>query len=203
MIYFVRRSFEADKNKLVHKKQLKSEINEFLKDAFTSMNIDYSENSLSYNRYGKPYLKNNCDVFFNISHCHEMAVCTICDSEVGIDVENIRSYHPRVAKRVFSDKENEILESSDNKDEDFFRIWTLKESFVKAIGIGISYPMKTCEFLLNDDTFTVNGCDGYSFSQIILNDEFICSLCVKTADEFCEHKFFRISRNENSFSLKL
>ena len=176
MIYFVRRSFEADKTKLIHKQQLKSEINDILNKEFASLNIDYSENSLLYNRYGKPYIKNHSDVFFNISHCHEMAVCTINSCEAGIDVENIRAYHPRVAKRVFSDKENEILKNAVNKDETFFRIWTLKESFVKAIGVGISYPMKTCEFLINDNSFTVNGCDGYNFSQIIVNDKFICSL---------------------------
>ena len=203
MIYFVRRSFEADKNKLIHKKQLKAEINNILKSKFNLMNIDYSDNNFSYNDYGKPYLKSNSDIFFNISHCHEMAVCTICNTEVGIDVENIRTYHPRVVKRVFSDKEAEILENSANKDEMFFRIWTLKESFVKAIGIGISYPMKTCEFLINDSRFDVNGCDSYSFSQVILNNEFVCSLCVKSTDNSNNNKFSRISTNENSGLLNL
>lgn len=203
MIYFVRRSFEADENKLNHKKQLKAEINNILKSKFNLMNIDYSDNNFSYNDYGKPYLKSNPDIFFNISHCHEMAVCTICNSEVGIDVENIRTYHPRVVKRVFSAKETAILENSANKDEMFFRIWTLKESFVKAIGIGISYPMKSCEFLINENSFDVNGCDGYSFSQIILNNKFVCSLCVKSNDSLYNNQFLRLNINENSGLLKL
>ena len=61
----------------------------------------------------------------------------------------------------------------------FFRIWTLKESFVKALGIGISYPLKSAEFLINDDIIMSVGCDGYSFTQIIVNQKFVCSLCLK------------------------
>jgi len=202
MIYFVRRSFEADENKITHKKHLKDSVNGILKSAFKAMGIEYSENCLSYGSHGKPYLKNHSDVYFNISHCHEMAVAAICNSEIGIDVENIREYRPRVAKKVFSERENMILQASENPNETFFRIWTLKESFVKAIGIGISYPMKTCEFLLNDNGFSVNGCDGFTFRQIIVNDKFICSVCVKAPDR-PENNFCKINTDEFSFNLNL
>ena len=131
-----------------------------------------------------------------------MAVAAICNSEIGIDVENIREYRPRVAKKVFSERENMILQASENPNETFFRIWTLKESFVKAIGIGISYPMKTCEFLLNDNGFSVNGCDGFTFRQIIVNDKFICSVCVKAPDR-PENNFCKINTDEFSFNLNL
>ena len=133
-----------------------------------------------------------------------MAVAAICNSEIGIDVENIREYRPRVAQKVFSSKEIDILENSKNKNEVFFRIWTLKESFVKAIGIGISYPMKTCEFLLkdNENSFTVNGCDGYSFRQIIVNNRFICSVCIKTTGKM-ENRFCKINTDDDFFNYNL
>ncbi|MBQ8435534.1 MAG: 4'-phosphopantetheinyl transferase superfamily protein [Oscillospiraceae bacterium] len=202
MIYFVRRSFEADKNKLIHKKQLKSAVDCILKDAFTEMGIDYSRQQLCFNSYGKPYLDKHPDIFFNISHCEGLAVCTIANSEAGIDAENIREWRPKVAQRVFTQKELHALENSDNKDEFFFRIWTLKESFVKALGIGISYPMKTCEFLFENDRIYANGCDGYSFSQVVLNDEFICSLCINDSDR-CSNRLYRICKEDDFFTFDL
>ncbi len=202
MIYFVRRSFEADKNKLDHKKKLKQSVEVLLKKALAEYNVDYCEAELSYNSYGKPYLRNHSDVHFNISHCHELAVCAIGNDELGIDAENIREYSPRVVKRVFSEREKKILENAENKEEMFFRIWTLKESFVKALGIGISYPMKSCEFLIDDNGFTASGCDGYLFSQIILNNKFICSLCYKKL-AVQENKLYRISNQDEVFCFEL
>lgn len=201
-IYFIRRSCEADEDKRLHKKQLREYVDNVLKNSLLKLNIDYNKNELSYNSHGKPYLKNNPEVFFNISHCHELAVCAVGSPELGIDAENIRAYSPRVVKRVFSDREIEIFEKSENKDEAFFRIWTLKESFVKAIGTGISYPLKSCEFLIDKTGFKAFGCEGYSFLQIILNERFICSLCVKNAN-LLKNTLYKISREEEFFSLKL
>ena len=200
MIYFIRRSFESDNDKAIHKKELKSSVNGWLKSTFLPLGVNYCEEELCYNRYGKPYLKNCEDLFFNLSHCHELAVCIIENCEVGIDAENIRQWHPRVARRVFSDREMKLLNDSENKNEIFFRIWTLKESFVKALGIGISYPMKSCEFILHNSNIKAYGCDGYSFSQIMLNDKFICSVCTKRNHK---NSFYRVWEDKMSFQLEL
>lgn len=201
-LYFIRRSCEAGENKQLHKELLRESIDRVLKNVFLKLGINYDKNELSYNSHGKPYLKNYPDVFFNISHCHELAVCAVGSFELGVDTENIRAYSSKAVKRAFSDREIEILEKSKNKDETFFRIWTLKESFVKAIGIGISYPLKSCEFLVNEFGFTVYGCDGYSFLQIILNDCFVCSLCIKDTKAL-KNILYRLSSEEEFFSLCL
>lgn len=200
MIYFVSRSFESDNNKSIHKRELKSAINGQLKKALLPSGINFCEEELCFNRYGKPYLKNHENIFFNISHCKELAACIVENSEVGIDVENIRQWRPGVAKRVFSDREMELLNNSENKSELFFRIWTLKESFVKAIGVGISYPMKTCEFITLKDNIKAYGCDGYSFSQIILNNKFICSVCIK---KYLNNNVYRVQENKDNFHMEL
>lgn len=200
MIYFVRRSPELDKSKAEHKSRLKEAVDDRLRTAFASMGIEYSRETLCFGDYGKPYFKDYNNIFFNISHCTELAAAVIESCEVGIDAENIRQWHPRVAKRSFSERELSVLNSSDDKDEMFFRIWTLKESFVKAIGIGISYPLKTCEFVINGDEIQVYGCGGYSFSQIVLNERFVCSLCIK---KICDNRFYRIRKEEDSFQLEL
>lgn len=200
MLCFVRRSFDLDNDKTLHKKQLRKSVYNALSAQLKSYGINFSENSVSYNDYGKPFLKDNRNLYFNISHCRELAVCAIEKTEVGIDTENIRMLRPGVIRRAFTEKERSILENSVNPNEMFFRIWTLKESFVKALGIGISYPLKSAEFLINDDTITSVGCDGYSFTQITVNQKFICSLCLKKK---AENKFFRVHTNKDFFTIQI
>lgn len=200
MLYFVRRSFNLDNDKALHKKQLRKSVYTALSDGLKSYGIDLSESSVSYNKYGKPFLKDSKNLDFNISHCRELAVCAIEKTEVGVDAEDIRKLRPGVIRRAFSEKEKYILENSADSDQMFFRIWTLKESFVKALGIGISYPLKSAEFLINDDIIMSVGCDGYSFTQIIVNQKFVCSLCLKKT---AENKFFRVHTDKDFFTYKI
>ena len=155
MLYFVKRPFALDGSKAQHRKKLHDDIYGVLKSELPAYHTDF-DNNISYNEYGKPYLKNS-GVFFNISHCIGLAVCGIDNCEIGVDVENVR----------------------ESPDETFFRVWTLKESFVKAVGIGISYPLNTAEFLFEGSAIKAIGCDGFSFVQFVINDAFICSVCLK------------------------
>ncbi len=177
MLYFVKRPFALDGSKAQHRKKLHDDIYGVLKSELLAYHTDFDSN-ISYNEYGKPYLKNS-GVFFNISHCIGLAVCGIDNCEIGVDVENIREFPERVLKRSFSQREAEAVISSESPDETFFRVWTLKESFVKAVGIGISYPLNTAEFLFEGSAIKAIGCDGFSFVQFVVNDAFICSVCLK------------------------
>ena len=84
--------------------------------------------------YGKPYGE---EVEFNFSHSGQIAVCGISNSPLGVDVEKIRDVNFDVAKRNFSKKEYEKLLSSQNPEETFFELWVKKESYAKALGIGL------------------------------------------------------------------
>lgn len=109
----------------------------FLKYVLNDNNIfDYS---IFYNEYGKPYLDNN--LFFNMSHSNNITACIISDEEVGIDIEKIK-YNEKVAKRVLNKEEMKILNNSNNKAEMFTIFWTIKESYVKLLGVGIGYGLK-------------------------------------------------------------
>lgn len=135
---------------------------------------------------GKPYLLGT-DLQFSLSHCKGMAVCALGDhTPIGVDCEALRTVRPRVAKRCFSDSELRQLEQSDQPDLLFTRLWTLKESFVKAIGRGISYPMKSISFKLCDDCITASD-STFSFSQILTEDGFVISVCHKDADGKCRN----------------
>lgn len=101
-----------------------------------SFNIKTGEN-------GKPYLE-NCELFFNISHCQYGAAVAVSHSPVGIDVQEITEYSEGIAKRVFSEEEIHLTENSENRDRTFTRLWTLKEAAAKCDGRGISVLKDFC-----------------------------------------------------------
>ena len=89
---------------------------------------------ITYNEYGKPYLKNNDKIFFNISHTKHIVACVIADTEVGVDVEEVRAYTPLIIDKVLNENEKNNL-----KDEkDFIKYWTIKEAVCKCEGTGIA-----------------------------------------------------------------
>jgi len=107
--------------------------------------IEESEN-------GKPSIKGRSDFHFNLSHSGDKAMCIISDKEVGCDVEKIKDYNPSIARRFFSDEENLILLNEEDdleKKQLFFRMWTLKESFIKVIGKGIALPLNEFSFIFD------------------------------------------------------
>ncbi len=100
--------------------------------------------------HGKPYFPAFPQVHFNISHCPGMIACIIDDHPAGVDVEVIRDFSPRLVSRVLTPSEQELLadEASDAEAERicFFRLWTLKESWVKQTGSGLSVPLNSISF---------------------------------------------------------
>ena len=92
------------------------------------------------NGNGKPFLLYH-NIFFNISHCDSGVVCAVSDSETGIDIETARNFDMDTAKRVCTDNELSFLLKSEDPEKDFAGIWTIKESFIKQSGAGLSYPV--------------------------------------------------------------
>ena len=99
---------------------------------------------IDYNEYGKPYLKNVNNVYFNISNTSNINVCVVSDKEIGVDIESPK-YVDGIFNMVFTKKEKEIVRMSDNKELDFIKIWTMKESYVKLLGVGISFGLKSVD----------------------------------------------------------
>ena len=103
----------------------------------------------SYGAYGKPALNGehkNSPLRFNMSHSHEVALFAFAeDRELGVDVEHIRAdfASEEIARHYFSRREVETFNVIPKQDqvEAFFRCWTRKEAYIKAIGKGLSQPL--------------------------------------------------------------
>ncbi len=104
---------------------------------------------LSYGPNGKPEA---VGVFFNLSHSGQWAVCAIGDVPVGCDVEEIAPVREGIAERFFTKNEVEYLNrfDGDQRLEEFFRLWTLKESYMKMTGEGMSLALDRFEFDLTE-----------------------------------------------------
>jgi len=104
-----------------------------------------------YGPHGKPALAPPLaasGLRFNLSHSggKALVVWTI-GGEIGADIELVRSvrYGVKIARRYFSDDEQAVMTRPDAPpwNEAFFRCWTRKEAFIKAIGDGLAYPLRS------------------------------------------------------------
>lgn len=103
---------------------------------------------------GKPYLMNHQEIHFNLSHSENMAMAVFAASPVGCDIEFIEDVNLKLAHRFFAPSEYNFIisqEGEEQKREAFYRLWTLKESFMKATGLGMKLPLKEVCFDLDDE----------------------------------------------------
>lgn len=159
-----------------------SHAHRLLRECLKKRGIEYSEDTaITKNKYGKPSMTEYPEIFYNLSHAEGIAGCIVSDRECGIDCENVREYRPNVMKRAFTEAEQALVMNAPENEWNlmFFRLWTLKESYIKAIGMGLSFPMKNAEFSLKNGVISSNV-SGYKFRQYILKDnKFIISICEK------------------------
>lgn len=117
---------------------------------------------------GKPYII-GCEQFqYNLSHSGEYVVLAYGEERLGVDIEQIRNKDIAVARRCFTEKEYDYVihgdESCDSEQADvqsrFSRVWTMKESYLKMTGEGISVPLNSFE--VNPHTLRVENTE-YQF----------------------------------------
>lgn len=101
---------------------------------------------------GKPVLLSCPGLFFNLSHSGEFAMSVISDRPCGCDVEEVRCAVSGVSRRFFCEEEcQEIFscpEEGKERDWMFTRFWTMKESYVKMTGTGLTIPLDSFRILL-------------------------------------------------------
>ena len=105
---------------------------------------------------GKPWFV-GCPYHFNLSHSGWQAMCVMSKFPVGCDVERRRNLDRDIGERCFSERERQLLQQcgEEAKEELFFKLWTLKESFMKCTGLGFHLALKDFSIVFERDKIGV------------------------------------------------
>lgn len=114
------------------------------------LSLPPAEVEYSYNKFKKPLCKQNPYLYFNMSHSHNWICYAFSyNCQVGVDIEfmsrkiELEHFLPSIA----SPKEISIFNNLKELDKAylFYKMWTTKEAFLKALGFGLIYPLSEVE----------------------------------------------------------
>lgn len=91
------------------------------------------------NPHGKPYLLSTDQIYVNWSHSGDWVLCALADQEVGIDLQETKK-EPKEAliRRILQPEEQRFYQAAPEEQKQllFYQYWTVKESYLKALGTG-------------------------------------------------------------------
>lgn len=150
------------------------------------------------NEFGKPTIDGPAvqpGLAFNLSHTHGLVVCAVAKARsVGVDVESIDRgvEHLTIAERFFAVPECRYLSGIDagERGRAFFRIWTLKEAYIKAHGMGLSIPLGSFSVVPTDEQppslelldEPARDPSEWQFAQLEMRERFVIGICAQRAD---------------------
>ena len=147
----------------------------YVKDGLSPRECDDME-------HGKPYFREYPDIHFSISHSEDYVLVAMSEGNIGADVQLIKERRVDIASRFFHHNEIQYLNCTDNEREGFFRIWTLKEAYIKYTGRGMSEGLNTFSVVDDNNEITgeiITGRDGIRHLSCIggtLEDGYIYSI---------------------------
>jgi len=148
------------------------------------------------NEFGKPHIANdlvmNNAISFNITHADNLILISITrDCALGIDTENSqnREVSSDLAEYSFAADEaaDFLAQPIERQQQRFFEFWTLKESYIKARGMGLSIPLKQFSFRMPHQQameFTIDALQNdvpnrWRFWQFRLADDYLVAVCAE------------------------
>ena len=143
------------------------------------LNIEM-EHNLFFDKYGKPSLKNGYQ--FNISQSGEMAICAFTEkSRIGVDIEKKRKIDLNLFKHLFTENEWNFIQRDTNPESIFFKLWTQKESVMKADGRGFWIDSKIIHIQHNMAQISEKPSESKWFLRSVhVDPKYEISLCSET-----------------------
>jgi 4'-phosphopantetheinyl transferase len=148
---------------------------------------------------GKPYLASK-GPYFNLSHSGKLALIGLASHEIGLDVEKVRHLESltEIARKHFSPTEFAALSAleGDARELAFYRCWTRKEAYIKAIGEGLSMPLDIFDVSLCEQPQFLACRDGkedpsrWSMLDVSPGPDFVGAAALRARDVVC--KRFRL-----------
>lgn len=181
--------FERDRNRFLHARVALRQI------LANYLETDPRRLPIKFGAHGKPYLTSQPTLGFNLSHSEDLGLLAIGHApDIGIDIEMLKppTNMRRLAQSVFSPAENRAFDllPDDALLVPFFRCWTRKEAYLKAIGSGLSITPDSITVGIGPDRarICVAGRRGASFVEVatfLQDGDCIASLAVTGGYSSC------------------
>jgi len=144
-----------------------------------------------YGDHGKPRLADRPELGFNLTHSRGLALVALASvPDVGIDVEFLGRRRPfgRLSRRYFAEAEHRWLARQPTRHvgRGFYRLWVLKEAYLKAVGTGLTFPPSGFVLRLEqpsprlESTRLAGDAPGnWSFRELQVDPQYAAALCIR------------------------
>ncbi|ANQ49184.1 4'-phosphopantetheinyl transferase superfamily protein [Flammeovirga sp. MY04] len=155
----------------------------FLKHCLSKhLNIPPKQISFSYSKNGKPYLSSiyGASVFFNLSHSNGYFVVGISNKELGVDMEPITKLDEKKLKWFLSPQELKEVESITDENQrkmSLFKLFTMKEAFIKATDKSFVLSDFSFWFVDNEWKLQVEDTHSWKFDTKMIGNEITIAIC--------------------------
>ena len=157
----------ALKYRQLHDQKLSLAVFLLLKDALRKEYGIWDVPDFGFGYHGKPLLKGYPNIHFNLSHCHEAAICVIDNKPVGCDIESVPDeLDMDICNYCFNKKEIEEILADENPTRAFTKFWTMKEAFLKLTGEGLTNDLRQLFFNHQEKLPCFNTCYADDFSYV-------------------------------------
>ena len=148
---------------------------------------------ISQDKFEKPFLKNNYELHFNISHSGVWVMFAFSSRPCGIDVERIDPDFDfkELMGLVFHPAEIAHVLCSNTPRFEFFRLWTGKESLLKAMGLGLVDNLAEVNMLADFKALPPNllgFSSDWTVRDFLLEEDYFCSITYQV--QGCGIKYF-------------
>lgn len=150
------------------------------------LELEAQEIQLGRHAKGKPFSLNDEGLYFNISNSGNYCVLAFTrNGEVGIDLEEVRplaDLDEMITKNFSFDERLYIRQKKEEELRRFFFMWTVKEAYLKAVGIGMRIEPQQLDFRVRKNEVTllsVNGMQDYEdwmFQEIPMGNDYVRTL---------------------------
>jgi 4'-phosphopantetheinyl transferase len=147
-----------------------------------------SQEQIRISSSGKPMCEG---LHFNLSHSGSLVICAVGDTPVGCDVEQLREAPRTLASRFVCEREKEYLNgcNSDIYDKEFYRLWTMKESYMKYTGEGIKLPLNAFEIVQGEQVCILRDGD---FADCKIHECEVPGYCISVCTKDTEVKMCQV-----------
>lgn len=136
-----------------------------------SGNRSLTLDSIKLSSCGKPYFEGNT-LRFSISHSADLVVCAVSSiHDIGIDIEYVADIDWETVKSIIDDPDLSRLSANPKEIGSFYHYWVRKEAVLKAMGYGLSIPLRSVE--LKDEKATIQGACWY-LTELYIQSAYVC-----------------------------